>query len=213
MENSLQNYSQKCRINFALPSIFPYIQHFRLKRLSSCFRLVAGWWLDSKMPEQPRDGLDKGEFNKLSPYRDPERVFRVGGWADTALRSYETRHRCLLPRDYWVSRLIVRYALQSKHTAIAATVANIRKAYWIVGAHDLAKSLKFKFAFAAKCRPRRPVTRLGTTLVFTKTRLAVLYWREWKPELSTLSLPLVVHPWSSSKFSEDYLRLEEYPTL
>lgn len=90
-----------------------------------------------------RDCLSKGEFRNLSPYLDPEGVWRVGGRADKTLVSYETRHPVLLPRDHRISRLIVQHAHQFGHPGVATTVAKTRTKYWIVRAHDLAKSIKF----------------------------------------------------------------------
>ena len=90
-----------------------------------------------------KDSLSKGEFRNLSPYVDLEGVVRVGGRADKALVSYETRHPVLLPRDHWISPLIVRHAHQFGHPGVAATVPKTRTKYWIVRAHDLAKSVKF----------------------------------------------------------------------
>ena len=52
-----------------------------------------------------KDRLSKGELSQLSPHRDPEGVYRVGGRVDRALFSYETRHLSLLPREHWVSHL------------------------------------------------------------------------------------------------------------
>ena len=91
-----------------------------------------------------RNRLSKGEFRNLSPYLDQEGVWRVGGRADKALVSYETRHPVLLPGDHRVSRLIVQHAHQSGHLGVAATVAKTRTKYWIVRAHDMAKSIKFR---------------------------------------------------------------------
>ena len=91
-----------------------------------------------------KDRLNKGEFRNLSPYVDQEGVLRVGGRADKALVSYETRHPALLPRDHRISRLIVQHAHQFGHPGVAATVAKTRTKYWIVRAHDLAKSIKFR---------------------------------------------------------------------
>ena len=51
----------------------------------------------------------RNRLNKLSPYTDTEGVYRVGGRVDRALFSFETRHPSLLPREHWVSRLIVRH--------------------------------------------------------------------------------------------------------
>lgn len=91
-----------------------------------------------------RDRLSKGEFRNLSPYVDQEGVWRVGGRADKALVSYETRHPVLLPGDHRISRLIVQHAHQFGHPGVATTVAKTRIKYWIVRAHDLAKSIKFR---------------------------------------------------------------------
>ena len=91
-----------------------------------------------------KDRLNKGEFRNLSPYVDQEGVLRVGGRADKALVSYETRHPALLPRDHRISCLIVQHAHQFGHPGVAATVAKTRTKYWIVRAHDLAKSIKFR---------------------------------------------------------------------
>ena len=91
-----------------------------------------------------RNRLRKGEFRSLSPYVDQEGVWRVGGRADNALVSYETRHPVLLPGDHRISRLIVQHAHQFGHPGVATTVAKTRTKYWIVRAHDLAKSIKFR---------------------------------------------------------------------
>ena len=48
------------------------------------------------------------------------------------------------PRDHRISCLIVQHAHQFGHPGVAATVAKTRTKYWIVRAHDLAKSIKFR---------------------------------------------------------------------
>ena len=88
--------------------------------------------------------LSKGEFKNLSPYVDPDGVVRVGGRADKALVSYETRHPVLLSGDHWISCLIIQHAHQLGHSGVTATVAKTTTKYWIVRAHDLAKSVKFR---------------------------------------------------------------------
>jgi len=90
------------------------------------------------------DRLKKGELKNLSPYTDPDGIIRVGGRADKALASYETRHPALLPREHWVSLLITRHVHQFGHPAVAATVAKTRTRFWILKAHDIAKSVKFR---------------------------------------------------------------------
>ena len=91
--------------------------------------------------------LIKGELLKLSPYTDPSGILRVGGRVDKALASYESRHPALLPREHWTSVLITRQMHQRGHTGVATTVAKMRQKYWIIRAHDLAKSVKFRCVF------------------------------------------------------------------
>ena len=93
------------------------------------------------------DRLKKGELKRLSPYTDPHGIIRVGGRVDKALVSYESRHPAILPRDHWISVLLTRNMHQRGHTGVAATVAKIREKYWILRAHDLAKSVKFRCVF------------------------------------------------------------------
>ena len=91
-----------------------------------------------------RDRLKKGELQQLSPFTDENGIIRVGGRVDEALVSYETKHPAMLPRDHWISLLITRHFHQIKHAGVVTTVAKIRMKFWIIRAHDLAKSVKFR---------------------------------------------------------------------
>ena len=101
-----------------------------------------------------KDRLMKGEFKNLSPYTDSDGIVRVGGRANNALVSYETKHPALLPKEHWISLLITRHVHQCGHTAIATTVAKTRKKFWILKAHDLAKSVKFKCVFCREMQAK-----------------------------------------------------------
>ena len=91
-----------------------------------------------------KNSLSKGEFKNLSPYTDREGIVRVGGRVEKALVSYDSKHPVLLPGDHWISRLIIQHIHQCGHSGVAATVAKSRKKYWIIRAHDLAKTIKFR---------------------------------------------------------------------
>ena len=78
------------------------------------------------------DRLKKGELKTFSPYKDSDGIVRVGGRVDKALVSYETRHPALLPREYWISLLIIRQVHQCGHIAVAARVAKTRRRFWIL---------------------------------------------------------------------------------
>ena len=118
-----------------------------------------------------KDRLMKGKLKNLSPYTDSDGIVRVGGRADNALVSYETKHPALLPREHWISLLITRHVHQCGHTAIATTVAKTRKKFWILKAHDLAKSVKFKCVF---CRGMQAKVESQVMADLPECRLAPL---------------------------------------
>ena len=100
------------------------------------------------------DRLEKGELKTFSPYKDSDGIVRIGGRVDKALVSYETRHPALLPREHWISLLITRQVHQCGHSAVAATVAKTRRRFWILKAHDLAKSVKFRCVFCREMQAK-----------------------------------------------------------
>ena len=93
------------------------------------------------------DCLKKGELKKFSPYKESDGIVRVGGQVDKALVSYQTRHPALIPREHRISLLITHQVHRCGHTAVAATVAKTRRTFWILKAHDIAKSVKFRCVF------------------------------------------------------------------
>ena len=107
------------------------LSHGTLKNAETC-------WL--KLSQKTLRGrLSKGEFRNLSPYIDQEGVWRVGGRADKAWVSYETRHPVLLPGDHRISRLIVQHAHQFGHPGVAATDAKTRTKHWVVRVGEVNK--------------------------------------------------------------------------
>ena len=95
------------------------------------------------------DRLRKGEFKKFSPYTDSDGIVRVGDQVDKALVSYETRHPALLPGEHWISLLITRHVHQCGHTG-----AKTRRRFWILKAHDLAKTVKFRYVFCGEMQAK-----------------------------------------------------------
>ena len=94
-----------------------------------------------------KDRLMKGEFTSLSPFHDENDVIRVGGRVSKAVVTYDCKHPVLLPHDHWISLLITRNAHQFGHNGVATTTAKARRKYWILRAHDLAKSVKYRCVF------------------------------------------------------------------
>ena len=119
---------------------------------------------------------------------------------------------------------------QCGHTAVAATVAKTRRRFWILKAHDHAKTVKFRCAFYREMQAkgnlqswlnclnavwplvhRRFITRPPISLARTMLKLVVTrqpsiiewYSPAWIPEQFTWNLLYTAQPWSSSKYSED----------
>lgn len=88
--------------------------------------------------------LHKGDFKTLSPFKDDRDILRVGGRVDPTLVSYDDKRPALLPHDHHLSTLIIRNAHESCHSSVAATVAKIRRKYWIIKAHRIAKVIKHR---------------------------------------------------------------------
>ena len=97
-----------------------------------------------------KSSLESGQLGKLDPLTDSEDILRVGGGVDKTIATYDTRHPVLLSRDHWTSKLIMRQAHQYGHSGVAATVAKVRRRYWIVRARSLAKSVKHECVFCKK---------------------------------------------------------------
>ena len=91
-----------------------------------------------------------GQLLQLSPFTDENGIMRVCGRIDQALVSYDAKHPMLLPRNHWISQFITRHSHEIGHTGVATTVAKIRKKYWILRGHDLAKSTKFRCVVCRK---------------------------------------------------------------
>ncbi|XP_068704734.1 uncharacterized protein [Montipora foliosa] len=116
--------------------------HSALEELQS----AEEYWV-KQMQTNLKDRFRKGEFRNLSPYIDAAGVVRVGGRVEKALVSYDNKHPVLLPGD---RSFIVRHIHQCGHAGVAATVGKTRKKYWIIRAHDLAKTMKFRCVVCRK---------------------------------------------------------------
>ena len=90
------------------------------------FEIAENLWIKESQ-KRLKDSRKIGESKNLSPCADSDGIVRVGGLADNALVSHETKHPELLPREHWISLLITGHLHQCGHTAIATTVAETRK--------------------------------------------------------------------------------------
>ena len=113
------------------------------------------WLKDAQKDHHGR--IKKGELKALSPFTDVNGVIRVGGRADRAIVSYESKHPALLPYECWISLLITRQSHKFGHNGVATTTAKVRQNYWIIRGHDLAKSVKYKCVFCKEIQPKPEV--------------------------------------------------------
>lgn len=123
------------------------MDHWRRKN----WEKVEKYWVKQSQ-KSLQDRLKKGELQQLSLFTDNNGIIRVGGQVDKALVSYETKHPAMLPQDRWISLLITQHFHQIGYAGVATTVVKIRTKFWIIRAHDLAKSVKFQCVTAEKLR-------------------------------------------------------------
>ena len=83
-----------------------------------------------------QDCLKKGELQQLSPFRRKRN--NQSWWSSRWSLSF------LWNQTPWISLLITRHFHQIRHAGVVTTVTKIRMKFWIIRAHDLAKSVKFR---------------------------------------------------------------------
>ena len=93
------------------------------------------------------DKIKNGESKQFSPLVDNEGIVRVGGRLSNAIVTYNCKHPSLLPCNHWISLLITCHVHQYGHSGMAATTAKVRRNYWILPAHNLAKKVKHECVF------------------------------------------------------------------
>ncbi|XP_071827786.1 uncharacterized protein [Apostichopus japonicus] len=95
------------------------------------------------------DQIKKGEYKTLSPFEE-KGIIHVGGRVEKRLVSYDCRHPILLPRQHPISMLITRQTHEIGHDGVATTAAKVRRKYWIIGVHKLAKTVKHRCVLCKK---------------------------------------------------------------
>ena len=160
--------------------VLRFIQNLRncVKKLKADFQLsplsvqeldeAEIYWI-KRAQNDLKNELVKRRYHKLSLFTDEFGIIRVGGRIDKALTSYDSRHPILLPRKQWLSTLLTRQTHQFGHSGAATTVAKLRKRFWIIRDHDLAKSVKFRCTF---CRQMEVKVESKVMADLPKCRLA-----------------------------------------
>ena len=80
--------------------------------------------------------------HKFGLYEDENEIVRCQGRIANADLPYETRFPALLPRNHYISTLLVRQAHERvHHSKVAATLAQLRMRFWIVTKRQLVKKI------------------------------------------------------------------------
>ena len=75
-------------------------------------------------------------------FLDEDGVWRCGGWLSNADVPFRMKHPVLLPRDHYLTTLIVRRAHQRVlHNGVKDTLAEVRARHWIVKGRAFVRKL------------------------------------------------------------------------
>ena len=87
-------------------------------------------WIKIAQRQLAKNGYLQKQFDL---FLDDDGIWRCGGRLSNADIPYQTRHPILLPRDHYLTTLIVRRAHQRVlHNGVKDTLSEVRSRYWIV---------------------------------------------------------------------------------
>ncbi|XP_015761461.1 PREDICTED: uncharacterized protein LOC107340610 [Acropora digitifera] len=115
--------------------------------------------------------------HKFGLYEDENEIVRCKGRIANADLPYETRFPALLPRDHYISTLLVRHAHERvHHSKVAATLAQLRMRFWVVRGRQSVKKITSRWTvcrryegrgFKVPPQPDLPEFRLSQKPAFT----------------------------------------------
>ena len=90
------------------------------------------------------DGKVRGQFKRLSVFKDGRDIWRVGlRLREYAPFTWDHEAPAFLPRESRLTLLLMEQAHREKHSGVSETVARFRmKGYWTPQAQKLAKSIR-----------------------------------------------------------------------
>ena len=109
-------------------------------------------------------GLSTNRYKRLVPYRDCNNIWRIKGRTEV-----EDYMPVLLPQNHRFSYLYVLFIHSRAHTGVSATVSKARDAYWILGAHRIAKTIRFNCVTCRRLN-RQDILQVMAPLPATRTR-------------------------------------------
>ena len=82
---------------------------------------------------------------KLDSFLEDE-FLRVGGGIHNALLIHEQKHPLVIPKNYVLSKLLIRYFHQKTlHGGVTLTLATLRQEFRLINGRNLVRSYIFKF--------------------------------------------------------------------
>ncbi|XP_077986158.1 uncharacterized protein LOC144440647 [Glandiceps talaboti] len=118
-------------------------------------------------PESPDNNSVKKQspLYHLNAFIDQDGLIRVGGRLRQADLDLCGRHPIVLPKNNHISRLIIEHVHQEvQHQGRQITLAATRaKGYWVIGLHDLVRTVLHQCTTCRKLRAR-PLTQLMAVL-------------------------------------------------
>ena len=97
------------------------------------------FWIKVAQKKLEKDSYLQKQFDL---FLDEEEIWRCGGRLSNADLPYQTKHPILLPRDHYLTTLIVRRAHQRVlHNGVKDTLTEVRAKYWIVKGRALIKKI------------------------------------------------------------------------
>ncbi|XP_063912654.1 uncharacterized protein LOC135129432 [Zophobas morio] len=94
------------------------------------------------------------KLKALNPFIDNSGFLRVGGRLNHAKISNDRKHQLLLPRDHFVTRLIIeKYHKDNLHIGCQGTLSAVRCKYWPISAKNTIRRTIFKCLKCYRCKP------------------------------------------------------------
>lgn len=95
---------------------------------------------------------EAGDLRNLVPVVDDDGIIRVRG---RVFSKEELSEPILLPQNHRLSKLIVREIHELNHDGLSTVATKVRKLYWIIGVHKVAKAVSSR---CAECKKDKQVT-------------------------------------------------------
>ena len=144
-----------------------------IKHIQSQYYLDTIQRLSDNKPLKQKDRL-----LEFSPILDSDGVLRIGGRLNNAPISFDTKHPIILPKDSYLSTLLIRMEhVSSNHIGSQTVAANLRRKYWIVNSRSLIRKIIFECMVCYRSKPKPcnqlmgslPASRVTPSRPFSKT--------------------------------------------